>query len=95
MTVYHSIVVNEHNVIHRSTTDVEKAESEEYYYRGKNYNTSSFGDINGDAYIVVYEHPKYQEDREKKKRLKEACDRAIDKLEEYYNGEVQEEAHRD
>ena len=72
MTVYHSIVVNEHNVVHRSTTDVEKAESEEYYYRAKRYNVSSFGDINGQAYVVVYEHPKFQEKRDRKiKEIKE------------------------
>lgn len=66
MTVYHSIVINEHDVFHRSTTDVEKAENMEYYFRGKNYNASSFGDINGDVYIVIYEHPKYQEERNRK-----------------------------
>ena len=66
MTVYHSIIINEHNVVFRSTTDVVSAENDEYYYRGKNYNTSSFGDINGDVYIVVYEHPKYKEERDRK-----------------------------
>ena len=65
MTIYHSIVINEHDVSHHSTTDVVKAENTEYYYRGKNYNTSSFGNINGDVYIVVYEHPKYKEERDK------------------------------
>ena len=66
MTVYHSIVIHENSVTHRSTTDVEKAEREEFFYRAKRYNVSSFGDINGHAYVVVYEHPKFQEERDRK-----------------------------
>ena len=32
MTVYHSIVINEHDVFHRITTDVVKAENMEYTF---------------------------------------------------------------
>lgn len=63
MTVFHIIIVDPNEVTYKVTEDMDYAEELQYEMTDKGYSSHDYGDIDGEAYVVVYENPIYKAER--------------------------------